>query len=176
LGIYAWKGHCHAVDGESPRTIRTARQARAAIAAIHPDLPGRWCGLSAELTIHAGDTGDAATLLLALGRRSVASGALTTAAAVLDHAATFTSVSAETGRAVAGLRVEVAARTGDVDQAFIVGQALVARTADPGERAHVHLRLNEAAITATSWDAAQQQLATRSRLVGDRGHLPRSRS
>jgi hypothetical protein len=50
-----------------------ARQARAAIATTHPDLPGRWCGLSAELAIHAGDTGDAATLLLTLGRRAVAS-------------------------------------------------------------------------------------------------------
>ena len=41
-----------------------ARQARAAIVATHPDLPGRWCGLSAELAIHAGDAGDAALLLL----------------------------------------------------------------------------------------------------------------
>jgi hypothetical protein len=112
-----------------------ARQARAAIVATHPDLPGRWCGLSAELAIHAGDAGDAALLLLTLGRRAVGSGALTTAAAVLDQAATFAPPSTEIGRVIAGLRVEVAALTGDVDRAFTIGRALVARIENPAERA-----------------------------------------
>jgi hypothetical protein len=135
-----------------------ARQARAAIVATHPDLPGRWCGLSAELAIHAGDAGDAALLLLTLGRRAVGSGALTTAAAVLDQAAPFAPPSTEIGRVIAGLRVEVAALTSDVDRAFTIGRALVARIENPAERARVHLRLAEAATTAASWIAARQQL------------------
>jgi DNA-binding CsgD family transcriptional regulator len=67
---------------------RAARAARAAdaVQAAHPELPGGWCQLAAELHEAAGAHARAAALLLEAGRRALRQGALHTATASLEAA------------------------------------------------------------------------------------------
>jgi DNA-binding CsgD family transcriptional regulator len=144
-----------------------ARRARGVLAALHPDLPGRWCELAAELSLLGGDTDDAARLLLKAAQRAVAVGALMTAAAVLGQARDLAPDGSDLADDIDELRTEVSARAGDVDAAFGVGDRLVATTSDPARRARLHVRLAQAAIAATQWRAAKDQLAAARRLTAD---------
>ena len=71
----------HAILSDLLPPDRARRSARAAaqIESAHPDLPGAWCELAAELHEAAGDRVRSAWLLLQLGGRALAQGALTTA-------------------------------------------------------------------------------------------------
>jgi len=142
-----------------------AGRARGIVAALHPDLPGPWCELAAELSLLAGDTGDAARLLLTAGRRAVAVGALLTAAAVLGQARDLAPDGSDLAGDIDELRTEVGARAGDVDAAFGIGDRLVATTPDPARRARAHVWLARAAIAATQWRAAEDQLAAARQLA-----------
>ncbi len=61
--------------------------AAAAVERAHPDLPGGWCELAAELHEAAGERERAAELLLKVGQRALGKGALSTAATSLRDAA-----------------------------------------------------------------------------------------
>src|SRR5258708_13443652 len=61
--------------------------AAAAVERAHPDLPGGWCELAAELHEAAGERERAAELLLKVGQRALGKGALSTAATSLPDAA-----------------------------------------------------------------------------------------
>jgi len=65
---------------------RRSARAAAQIETAHPGLPGAWCELAAELHEAAGDRVRAAWLLLQLGSRALAQGALSTATASLADA------------------------------------------------------------------------------------------
>ncbi len=69
-----------------PDLARRSASAAAQIERVHPDLPGAWCELAAELHEGAGDRVRAARLLLRLGSRALAQGALSTATASLADA------------------------------------------------------------------------------------------
>jgi DNA-binding CsgD family transcriptional regulator/tetratricopeptide (TPR) repeat protein len=62
-----------------PDLARRSASAAAQIESAHPDLPGAWCELAAELHEAAGDRVRAAKLLLLLGSRALRQGALSTA-------------------------------------------------------------------------------------------------
>jgi DNA-binding CsgD family transcriptional regulator len=150
-----------------------AGRARAVMAAVHPDLPGPWCELAAELSLLGGDTVDAARLLLTAAERAVAVGALLTAAAVLGQARELAPDGSDLAADIDELRTEVSARAGDVDAAFGIGDRLVATTSDPARRARVHVRLAQAAIAATQWRDAGDQLAAARRLTVEEAELVR---
>jgi DNA-binding CsgD family transcriptional regulator len=155
-----------------------AARARAAVEVAHPGLPDPWDSLAVELALRVGDTDDAAGLLLAAARRAVASGALPTAAAALDRAQELLPADAARALDVVELRVEVAALAGDADTAFALGTVLVERLdALPqasGRRARIHLRLAEAAVAATRWPAAQEQLDAARALALAPADVPRA--
>ena len=78
----------HAILSDLLPPDLAGRSARAAaeLESAHPDLPGAWCELAAELHEAAGDRVRAAGLLLQLGRRALAQGALSTAITSLADA------------------------------------------------------------------------------------------
>jgi len=70
-----------------PRRAGLAARALAAVEAAHPELPGSWAGVAAELAVQSGAGPRAGELLAAAGVRALAQGALSTAAETLDRAA-----------------------------------------------------------------------------------------
>lgn len=106
---------CRGVPTErSTQVIAMASRARGLVEAVHPGLPGEWCLLAAELAGAAGEHADAVGLLCGAARRALDAGALTTAGQLLDRAGVHRPEAAE-------LRVEVAARRGDMDAATAAG-------------------------------------------------------
>lgn len=78
----------HAIlsDLLAPDRSRRSARAAAAIERAHPDLPGAWCGLAAELHEAAGHPVRAVELLVETGRRDRRRGALDSALAALSKA------------------------------------------------------------------------------------------
>jgi DNA-binding CsgD family transcriptional regulator/tetratricopeptide (TPR) repeat protein len=69
-----------------PDLVYRSASAAAAVERAHPELPGSWCELAAELHEAAGERVRAAELLLRVGQRALGKGALSTAAASLRDA------------------------------------------------------------------------------------------
>jgi DNA-binding CsgD family transcriptional regulator len=69
-----------------PDLVYRSASAAAAVERAHPELPGSWCELAAELHEAAGERVRAAELLLRVGRRALGKGALSTAATSLQDA------------------------------------------------------------------------------------------
>ncbi|HEX6932362.1 MAG TPA: AAA family ATPase, partial [Streptosporangiaceae bacterium] len=69
-----------------PDLVYRSATAAAAVEHAHPELPGSWCELAAELHEAAGERTRAAELLLRVGKRALGKGALGTAAASLRDA------------------------------------------------------------------------------------------
>ncbi|WP_433500659.1 helix-turn-helix transcriptional regulator [Sphaerimonospora sp. CA-214678] len=63
-----------------------AKRAADALERLHPDLPGEWCQIAANLRLAAGDTPAAAGLLAEAGSRYLNSGAANLAATMLERA------------------------------------------------------------------------------------------
>ena len=70
-----------------PRRAGLAARALAAVEAAHPELPGPWAGVAAELAVQSGAAARAGELLAVAGVRALGQGALSTAAETLDRAA-----------------------------------------------------------------------------------------
>lgn len=148
-----------------------ARRARSAMERLHAGLPGQWCRRAAELALAAGHAEDAARLLLTAGRRAIAAGALISAAIVLAQAADLVA-DTELAVDVDEVRIEAAALAGDVATAFRIGTGVLDRLTDGGRR-RLHLRLAEAAATATDWGRAAEQLDRARTLRPDEAELAR---
>ena len=69
-----------------------------AVELAHPALPGQWCEVAAGLAERSGQHDRAAALLLELGRRSLAAGALGSAEQILDRARTASDRRRSRGR------------------------------------------------------------------------------
>ena len=69
-----------------PDLVYRSASAAAAVEHAHPELPGSWCELAAELHEGAGERVRAAELLLRVGTRALGKGALSTAATALRDA------------------------------------------------------------------------------------------
>lgn len=143
-----------------PRQRDLARSALACLDGEEGPTPGRR-ELATELALRAGDRHRAGVLLAASGRESLAWGALTTAAAALQHAVDLLDRSAEGTSAGLDL-VEALALAGRVDEAARAGGRLLTRLGtDPRAsrvRIDVHLGLAQAGVSATRWQMARYHL------------------
>jgi len=113
-----------------PDLAMRSSDAAAAIEAAHPDLPGSWCELAADLHQAAGQPVQAAALLLEAGRRALRRGALTSASASLSKGR---KVLAQSTSAEPGLLVDiddalanVLMHAGDCDRLVPVAERLLA--------------------------------------------------
>jgi DNA-binding CsgD family transcriptional regulator len=136
-----------------PERALLAGRALAAVQAAHPDLPGAWCTLAADLAGRAGDAAAAGALLLEAGRRDLAAGALASAEHTLIRAGELAGPGLRTS--VDEALTEVFAMSGQVDRAIETGKMLLARLGPPSPRAaNLHLGIARAAIAGARWAEA----------------------
>ncbi len=154
----------------SPERADLSSRALRAVEEAHPALPGSWCDLAAELARASGDVERAARLLLVVGRRALAQGALVSAEAALERARGFVTASPAVLASLDELLTEVLSLAGKAEHAVEAGQRLLAalerQEAAPARRAQVHLRLARALLSSGSWTSAARQLDLARRLVG----------
>lgn len=153
--------------GELRETERAGR-CRVALRALRrarPDLPDELVDVASDLAEAAGERAEAVELLERAGRRALNRGALTSAETVLRRAVTLSSgTPAEPGATTALVRTLAVA--GRVEDAFLLGEVLLARLVDrAGEvdpdgarRFAVHVALARAAAAATDWALAGAHL------------------
>ncbi|MBW3575407.1 MAG: AAA family ATPase [Actinobacteria bacterium] len=145
-----------------PERGALSRRALEAIEVAHPDLPGAWWELAAELAEGAGDRRRAAVLLLGLGRRAFQAGALASAEAALQRACLVAPGDDPVIADVEECLVDVLSLAGKRDEAVEVGESLLVRLEDEPDaarrRAETHLRLARAALAATRWEEALTRL------------------
>ena len=152
-----------AVAGEllPPRRATVAAGALAAVEAAHPELPGPWRDVAADLAAQSGDRERAGTLLVSSGRASLGRGALATAIDTLSRAVRLLDDAGARAEADT-LLVEALALAGRVDEAMMIGDRLIAQLGQGGAtattRAEIHLRLAHAAVDGTRWEAAGAHL------------------
>jgi DNA-binding CsgD family transcriptional regulator len=140
------------------------------VEATHPGLPGDWCEVAAGLAERSLRPDRAAPLLLELGRRSLAAGALGSAEQILDRARALTSDTSSRAD-IDEVALEVLALAGKADEAILVGSRVATELwgldADPRRRTHAHLGVARAAVTACVWDTAEHHLARARELADD---------
>jgi DNA-binding CsgD family transcriptional regulator/tetratricopeptide (TPR) repeat protein len=129
-----------------PELAARSAAAAAAIEEAHPDYPGNWCELAAELHAAAGEPVAAARLLLVAGRRSLRQGAIGSATAALEDArkvlAGSLSVEPEVDIEIDEVLAEALALAGDYEQLVPVADGLIDRLgADPRRQALILLRV-----------------------------------
>jgi hypothetical protein len=143
-----------------PRLRRAAANALAAVEARHPDLAGGWRDVAADLAARAGDRARAGRLMRDSGRYSLQVGALATAADTLRRAADLLEISSERAESELML-IEALALAGRVDEAAAVGFRLIGRLGDDPAtgptRIEAHLRLAQAAVSASRWPMARHR-------------------
>ena len=119
-----------------PEQASRSERAAAAIQEMHPELPGSWCDLVAELRAAAGQPVEAAGLLLTAGSRAVAQGALTSAIACLQDAQKLLAgtLAADSMLAIeiAEALVEALALSGDAGQLGLLADDLIVRLGAAG--------------------------------------------
>jgi DNA-binding CsgD family transcriptional regulator/tetratricopeptide (TPR) repeat protein len=119
--------------------------------------------LAADLAARAGDRGRAGTLLTESGQASLRRGALATAIGTLQRAADLLAPGDERSRSELVL-LEALTLAGRVEEAAALGARLIGELGrDPGTldtRVEVHLRLAQAAVTASRWQMARHQLGS----------------
>jgi len=150
-----------------PERSDLCRRGLEAVEAAHPELPGEWCDLAANLSETGGEVSRAASYLIQGGRRALAAGALATAEAALRRARGLGSADAALLSAADEALTEVLSLAGKIDEAFLVGEALLARLGptSPALEA-IHLRLAQAAAGAGRWDDARRHLDHARHLAG----------
>lgn len=135
--------------------------------------------LIAELSLLAGDTARAGRALVTAAGLARDRGALATAAARLEHAASLQGADAGLELSVREHLAEVRALSGDVDAALeLAGPALAARRARadaPGRVIDVELALARALLAAGSYDRAQQHTDRAAEAAGGAGDRERER-
>lgn len=150
-------------DLVAPERASLAELAMAAVEQAHPDLPGAWCELAAELAEAAGVRPRAAELLLAVGRRAMAAGALATAEATLRRAGGLVRDAPLLAAPIGAALIDVLALSGQVDRAFELGDRLLGRldlaSRPPSGGADLHVRLARAGVAAGRWRVAADHLA-----------------
>lgn len=159
----------HALTADAVRALQLpaertalARQALFAVANCHPELPGDWCEVAADLSQQAGDPHQAAIFLHELGGRSLESGELTSAGAAFRRALELATPGSELDATVQEDIVEAFTLAGDYTHASEIGIQLLDRlttATDPTKRwVRIHLRLARAAAAATCWTEARAHL------------------
>jgi DNA-binding CsgD family transcriptional regulator/tetratricopeptide (TPR) repeat protein len=154
-----------------PRLRRAAATVLAAVDAAHPGLGGGWRDVAADVAARSGDRARAGRLLRDSGRYSLEVGALATAAGTLRRAADLLEGNPERAKAELML-IEALALAGRVDEAAAVGTRLIGRLGDDPAtreiRVEAHLRLAQAAVSASRWPMARHHIEAAVRLTA--GH------
>jgi DNA-binding CsgD family transcriptional regulator len=144
-----------------PRLRRAAADALAALDAAHPGLEGGWRDVAADLAARAGDRARAGRLLRDSGRYSLEVGALATADSTLRRAADLLGGSPERAEAELML-IEALALAGRVDETAAAGIQLIGRLGDDpttrDTRIEAHLRMGQAAVSASRWPMARHHI------------------
>ena len=144
-----------------PRRVTLAARALAALEAADPGLPGASGDLAAELAVQADDPGRAGLLLTESGRSALGRGALATASGTLRRAAGLLTAPDQRAEAET-LLVEALALAGQVDEAMLIGDRVIARLTPGGDgairRAAIHLKLAHAAVDGTRWAVARRHV------------------
>ena len=144
-----------------PRLRQAAANALAAVDAAHPGLEGGWRDVAADLAARSGDRARAGRLLRDSGRYSLEVGALATAAGTLRRAANLLEGSPERAEAELTL-IEALALAGRADETAAVGTRLIGRLGDEPAtretRIEAHLRLAQAAVSASRWPMARHHI------------------
>ena len=144
-----------------PRRVTLAARALAALEAADPGLPGASGDLAAELAVQADDPGRAGLLLTESGRSALGRGALATATGTLRRAAGLLTAPDQRAEAET-LLVEALALAGQVDEAMLIGDRVIARLTPGGDgairRAAIHLKLAHAAVDGTRWAVARRHV------------------
>jgi len=159
-----------------PELAGRSERAAAAIEEAHPDLPGTWCELVAELWEAAGRPAQAARSLLAAGRRATARGALSSAIAALQDAqkllAGSPAADCSLDTEIAEALIEALALSGDVQQLGLLADDLIGRLAaagaDPRRQALIRMRV-ASARPEDNRIAAAQHLTEASAIVAALG-------
>jgi DNA-binding CsgD family transcriptional regulator len=147
-----------------PRREAIAASALAALDGAYAEPPSELREAAASLAERAGLATRAGGLYLASGQDALDRGALYTAVVALERAESLLP-SGATRDTARGRLVEALASAGRVDEALAVG-ARVADRLGPTRAARVHLRLSDAALTASRWDSADVQLTAARQLAG----------
>jgi DNA-binding CsgD family transcriptional regulator len=160
-----------------PELATRSARAAAAVETAHPDLPGAWCELAAELRCAAGQPLDAAQLLLAAGRRALRQGAATSAIAALQDARRLLADAAAEDRARLDVDVDEAlvdalALSGKYEQLDPLMTDLLARLGPADERRQALIRIRAASTRPEdNAEAAAEHLAVAS-VIADRLQEP----
>jgi DNA-binding CsgD family transcriptional regulator/predicted negative regulator of RcsB-dependent stress response len=145
-----------------PERAALSRRALEAIEAIHPDFPGDWCELAAELAERAGDRQRAAVFLLQAASRALDTGALATAEATLERAYAIAPRDDAIIADIEECLAEVLSMAGKRDRAVAVGESLLLRLShDPSgaqRRGEAYVQLARAEVAATRWGDARARL------------------
>jgi DNA-binding CsgD family transcriptional regulator/tetratricopeptide (TPR) repeat protein len=132
-----------------PQRVRLARRALDVVLATHPEVPGRWCDLAAQLAELATEPTLAAGHLVTSGSRARDRGALSTAAGRFERALLLLDDVGDRAP-IHRLLAEVRAASGDVDGALT--QAGLARSVDahdqPDAQVDIDLILGHALLAA----------------------------
>jgi DNA-binding CsgD family transcriptional regulator len=154
-----------------PQRAALAAQALSAVQASHPELPGGYGDLAADLALQAGRRAEAGALLAASGQAALRRGALATAARTLARAVDLLDDQDQRASAEM-LLIESLTLAGQVDEAMRAAQRLTSSLpAGPGSaatRLAVHLKLAHAAVGATRWADARRQLGLAADLLAAR--------
>jgi len=149
-----------------PDLARRSAKAAAVIAATHPELPGPWCELAAELHERAAEPVQAAELLLEAGRRALRHGAITSAGSALARASAMIdqvpSADLELRVAIDEALTSVYVLSGNCDQLVPVADRLLAELdavgTEASAKALVRLRVARALSEGDQLASAEQQV------------------
>jgi DNA-binding CsgD family transcriptional regulator/tetratricopeptide (TPR) repeat protein len=139
-----------------PRREAIAAAALSALDGAHGELPPELRETAARVAELAGERERAGQLHLDLGDEAFGHGALQTALAALERAASLLPPGRQRDAALERL-VDTLAQIGRLDEAATIAQELVERSSAP-RAARVHLRVASAAATAARWDLATSHL------------------
>ena len=134
--------------------VDVSRRAFDAIESHHPDLPGALCEQAASLAEMIDDHQRAAELWLLAARRAYETGALSSAAPMLERAWARTDPGHGVWHEIGRVLVQVLRTSGRVDQALEVGTRLLASSTTPFDEMLAQLELARAATSAGRWDEA----------------------
>jgi len=158
----------------SPDLAWRSAGAAAAVERVHPDLPGDWCELAAELHEAAGERERAAELLLKVGQRALRKGALSTAATSLRDAANLLAAT-QSDDSMLAIEIEEAlvqalALAGDYCQLAPVADQLLAKleSAEVDPRRQAVIRITTARARSEDDPAAAAEHLAAARAIADR--------
>jgi DNA-binding CsgD family transcriptional regulator/tetratricopeptide (TPR) repeat protein len=155
-----WYAFRHPLTAEALRTALTladrveySQRAAAAIEALHPDLPGEWCQLTATLLADAGDAQGAARLFAEAGKRALSDGASESSVMLLDRANSLLrgEEATDTKVDVVQLLLYALAEAGEIERARALMDSLDEQAGaklDSSQRAKLHTRLAQVYMTA----------------------------